>query len=379
MRLLHIIGTMDPASGGPAEAVRMMLEFAPPGLASEVASCDSPDAPFLADLGCPAHGFARKGPGYSYTPRLLPWLRKHRFRFDGAIVHGLWAYPSLASWRAFAGELPYAVFPHGMLDPYFNRVSALRHAKKLAYWFAVERRVLRDAHRVLFTNTVERDLAGQSFPLSQWAPQIFSLGTRPAAAVEPASFFALCPALRARRFLLFLGRIDPKKGCDHLLAAFHRFSAEDPGLHLVMAGPDPANWRAELMRSLTPDAAERVHWPGMLTGDAKFAALASCEAFILPSHQENFGIAVTEALAYGRPVLLSDKINIAHDIAAEGCGFVETDTVQGTLRLLQRWQAAAPAERDVMSAQALTTFQQRYNMQHNTQQLLEIFTAPEAR
>lgn len=371
MRLLHIIGTMEPASGGPAEAVRMLLDYAPPGIVSEVATLDPPGARFLNELPCAAHGF---GKSFTYNPEIVPWLRTNRHRFDAAIVHGLWKYPTVATWLAFRGSIPYAVFPHGMLDPYFNR-SRLKYLKKLPYWLAIERFVLRDAHRVLFTTAAERDLAARSFPLSRWTPEIFPLGTRPPSPITAEVREALPSAVRGQRFLLFLGRIDPKKGCDLLLHAFAQHSSLDPGLHLVMAGPDPGNWRGQLTRNLPPGIANRVHWPGMLTGNAKSAALSLCEAFILPSHQENFGIAVVEALAYGRPVLLSDKINIAAEIAADGCGLVGPDTEPGTAQLLIRWYQTSPAMREAMSAQARATFERRYNMQRNAAALLDIFPA----
>lgn len=372
MRILHIIGTMDPASGGPAEVIRMLIEFAPEDVSYEVATCDPEDAGFLADLGCPAHGLGRGGPGYSYAPKLLPWMRKNRTRFDAAVVHGLWTYPTLAAWRAFRGRLPYAVFVHGMLDPYFNRISRAKQAKKLPYWMAVERQVLRDARRVVFTTLAEQELAQQSFPFSQWNAAVFPLGTRPPGPVFAEEFWRVCPEVRERRYLLFLGRIDEKKGCDLLLEAFGRL--HDAGLHLVMAGPDAAGWRSELETILASHgAAERVHWPGMLTGHAKNAALAMCEAFVLPSHQENFGIAVTEALSHGRPVLISDKVNIAEEVEAEGCGVVESDTLDGTLRLLQRWNELGPAQRDAMSTRASSAFAGRYNMQHNATAFAGLF------
>ena len=87
----------------------------------------------------------------------------------------------------------------------------------------------------------------------------------------------------------------------------------------------------------------------MLKGDDKWGSLFGSEAFILPSHQENFGIAVAEALACSRPVLLADKVNIAEDIATDGAGLMELDTPEGTLRLLRRWIAMSLQERQEMS------------------------------
>jgi len=141
-----------------------------------------------------------------------------------------------------------------------------------------------------------------------------------------------------------------------------------------MAGPDPQNWRDDLIRPAeTASVADRIHWPGMLRGDAKWGAFYSSEAFILPSHQENFGIAVAEGLACSKPVLLSDKVNIAPDIASDGAGLMESDTEVGTSRLLEDWIALSPSEREAMSIRALECFHRRYDMRENAKTVLRLF------
>jgi glycosyltransferase involved in cell wall biosynthesis len=174
--------------------------------------------------------------------------------------------------------------------------------------------------------------------------------------------------------MLYLGRIHRKKGCDLLVRSFIRHAEADPGLHLVMAGPDQQGWSAELQRTVA-DAGlgERVHWTGMLTGAEKWGALCACEVFILPSHQENFGIAVAEALACGKAVLLADKVNIAQQIARDGAGLVESDDQDGTDALLQRWIQLSAAEREAMEQQAVRTFRARYDMEENAATIIRLF------
>jgi glycosyltransferase involved in cell wall biosynthesis len=189
-------------------------------------------------------------------------------------------------------------------------------------------------------------------------------------------FFSRCPAVEDKRFLLFLGRIHKKKGCDMLIEAFAKVAADDPDLNLVMVGPDQQQWSVELQAiAARAGIAARLHWPGMATGDAKWGAFHGCEAFILPSHQENFGIAVAEAMACGKPVLLADKVNIAEDIAADGAGFVEPDTPEGTLNLLRRWIATSPSQREQMAQQAYRTFHLRYDMRETAKTIIQIFEA----
>jgi glycosyltransferase involved in cell wall biosynthesis len=108
--------------------------------------------------------------------------------------------------------------------------------------------------------------------------------------------------------------------------------------------------------------ADRIHWPGLLQKDAKWGAFYASEAFILPSHQENFGISVAEALACGKPVLITDKVNIWQDVVADGAGIVEADTVEGTHSLLRKWLTLPNDQREEMAKSASACFIARYSM-----------------
>jgi glycosyltransferase involved in cell wall biosynthesis len=376
MRILHIVGTVSPAAGGPTEVIRMLVRYAPPGYSSELATLDDPAAPFLRDLPFPVHALGSSRKRW-FRPALLKWLRKNRSRFDGVIVHGLWEFTGLSALLAIAKHPGYVVFTHGMLDPYFKRAYPLKHAKKWLYWLTTEYWVLRRAHRVLFTTGAERDLAAQSFWLHRWNPMVVPIGSEappPSTSAVLAAFYAACPQIAGRRFLLFLGRINEKKGCDLLVQAFASLCAAHPDLHLVMAGPDPANWRERLEAlACQSGCTDRIHWPGLLLGDAKWGAFAACEAFVLPSHQENFGVAVVEALASGRPVLLTHPVNIAQDLEADGCALVEPDTREGITRLLARWLALTPSQQADMGAHARDSFVRRYDMRRNAEAILRVF------
>jgi glycosyltransferase involved in cell wall biosynthesis len=386
MQILHIIGTLGPEAGGPTESVRVLMSYGPIGYTGEVVTLDDPAAPFLKHFDFPVHALGPTKTKYGFNSRLLPWLRENRSRFDGVVVNGLWQYCGFAAWRALAGNTPYMVFTHGMLDPYFKHAFPLKHLKKSLYWLPAEYRVLRDAYRVLFTSTAEERLAKQSFRLHNWNPYVVPYGASGAPLKNHVelknAFFEKCPGARGKRFLLFLGRIHKKKGCDLLIHAFGKLADQDHDLHLVMAGPDQQSWSAQLKQMARKAGIEhRVHWPGMITGDAKWGAFYSAEAFVLPSHQENFGIAVAEALGCGTPVLLADKVNIAEDIVADGAGLVETDTAEGTVRLLRRWIEMSEADRAEMSECARECYRHRYDMRENAKAIIRLFeaaTVPEA-
>jgi glycosyltransferase involved in cell wall biosynthesis len=295
--------------------------------------------------------------------------------YDIVVVHALWQFHTVAVRRAaLKHKVPYVVYTHGMLDPYFKQTSPWKHAKKWLFWPWADYRVLRDASAVLFTTEEERVLARQSFWLYSANEVVVNLGTaRPAGNAETQRniFYCRYPELRSKHLALFLGRIHPKKGCDLALEAFARVFGSDPGWHLVMAGPDQLGWRAELMRMASKlGILEKTTWTGMLSGDEKWGALHASEFFFLPSHQENFGVVVAEALACGVPALISDKINIWREVEAANAGLVGADTLDGSIALLERWQKLGAAGQAQMRANALPCFESKFEIQRATTSLL---------
>ncbi len=354
-RILHILRSIDPAMGGPTEGqLQICKAYSEMGGHSEVVTLDAPDAPWRAGWPVRVHALAGRG-GYGWTPRLGAWLREHAGEFDAVIVHGLWQWQGMGAWLALGGVgVPYFMMPHGMLDPWFQRVWPLKHARKAVYWKLIEHRVMRDAAAVIFTCEEERRLGREVFqPWGVRAEEIVVLGTVSPpgdAAVLRECFWRRFPELRGKRVLLFLSRVHKKKGCELLIEAFRRVA---PAMHLVLVGPcADAQYLASLMARAAGFA---VTFTGPLYGAEKWGALAAAEVFVLPSHQENFGIAVAESLASGTPVLISNKVNIWREIEADGAGLVAADDVAGTVRLLERWLVADHAAMRVAAARCFAT------------------------
>jgi glycosyltransferase involved in cell wall biosynthesis len=374
-RLLHVVDSFSPAAGGTTEGIRKLAESS--AGAVELVCLDDPQEGYVQGQSFPIHALGPGKGSYRFSPRLQPWLKENLERFDGLVIHGLWQCHSYGSYRVVHERKPYVVFPHGMLDPYFKRAFPVKHVKKQVYWLAREYRVLRDARAVCFTTAMERDAAVSTFWPQRWHAVVASLGTSAPVgdrALQREVFLSRYPALRSRRFFLFLSRIHTKKGCDLLLAALARLSAAHPELDLVMAGPDEEGLQAQLeaqAKRLGID--RRVHWTGMLSGDLKWGAFYAAEAFVLPSHQENFGVAVVEALACEVPVLISDKVNISPEIVQDQAGIVNEDTAEGTYRSMTALLAMGPEERQRMVANGLACFQARYEMRSTARVLDELF------
>ncbi|WP_229755320.1 glycosyltransferase [Hymenobacter cavernae] len=390
---------MDPKMGGVCQAVRTIVAgLADLGVDNEVVSLDAPDASFLADDSFRTHALGpAKGP-WGYSAKLIPWLLDNFAHFDCVIAHGLWLYPTYAVEKAIRqaksqGPVPRLyIMPHGMLDPYFQRATGrkIKALRNWAYWKLIEGRVINNADAILFTCEAERLLAREPFrPYHPKRDVVVGLGVEEPPAYTPAmrdAFLKHCPELEHQPYLLFLSRIHEKKGVDLLLNAYLKIAAEpvpvaatalpqknDPA-QLVVAGPGLETAYGQQMQQLAsgnknPQAV--ISFPGMLTGLAKWGAFYHCEAFVLPSHQENFGIAVVEALACRKPVLISNQVNIWREIEEAGGGIVADDTADGAQAMLAQWMQLSPEEKLAMGEHARACFVRNFATGPAANRLLE--------
>jgi glycosyltransferase involved in cell wall biosynthesis len=397
MKILHVISSMDPMRGGVCEAVRTIaFSLNNVSIENEVVCLDSADASFLVNDPIKIHALGTgKGP-WSYNSKLLPWLKKNICRFDVVITHGLWQFHSFGLLKAIRSvrkathlskedNIPkYFVMPHGMLDPYFQSAKGrrLKAIRNWLYWKIIEKAVINEADGILFTCKEEQRLAMQPFsPYSPKKELVVGLGVkRPPffCSNMKKAFLEKCPEVTNSPYIIFLGRIHEKKGIDLLINAYSKlfiskkFQEKLP--KLVIAGPGGQTpYGEKILQSVrqTEGLSNSIYFPGMLEGDAKWGAFYGCECFILPSHQENFGIAVVEALACGKPVLISNQVNIFKEIEYNGAGIVRDDTTTGTLQMLEYWTALSTPEKKNMTSQATTTYEAIFSIEAVTEKLVE--------
>lgn len=389
MKLLHVIGSMNPNTGGPCQTIRNFAPgFLAQGHALEVLCLNNPGSAFLNDDTFPVHAVGQGRGGWNHHPALLPWMKEHLHKYDAVILNGLWQFQGYALWKAARKSgIPYYIFPHGMLDPWFQKISVrpVKAFRNWIFWKAIMHRVVRDAAGLLFTCEEERRLAQLPFrPYSPRQETVVGLGLPKPPRCHNAmleAFYKKCPEANGKNFLLFLSRIHPKKGVDTLVKAYatlHRFSGELPLPRLVIAGPGLESPYGKKVQKLASETcpANSVLWPGMLTGDAKWGALYHCDAFVLPSHQENFGIAVVEALACGRPVLISNQVNIWREIQQEGAALVQSNSLEGVTRLLRDWINLSGDTISEMAERAQPCFQRHFSNDSATRKFLAV-VAPE--
>ncbi len=376
--VLHLIRSLHPDYGGPVEGIRQLIgPYRAKGWDIEVACLDDPASPWLETFPATVHALGPSVGGYGFRPDAISELRHMAPGYDAIIVNGIWEFIGPMAILGLAGlKTPYYVFTHGMLDPWFKRQYPLKHLKKWLYWPFVSYWLLRNARFVFFTTEEEKVLARQSFWLYRCREMVIGYGTsRPTGdpAAQRAAFDAAYPQTVGKRNLLYLSRIHRKKGCELLIEAFAKVVGDDPDWRLIMAGPDATGWRPELealAKRLGVD--DRVLWTGSLGGDLKWGAFHAAEAFVLPSHQENFGIAVAEAMACSLPVLVSDKVNIWREIVQWKGGLVEHDDLAGTISLLERWKAMTPDEIETLRTAALACFDANFDMQVSSARMIDV-------
>ncbi|TAK65312.1 glycosyltransferase [Methylobacter sp.] len=382
MKILHIIRSVNPEGGGPIEGVMQLARVKQDhGHSVEVLSLDAPDDSSVKECPLPVHAL---GPGrgiYGYNSKFKPWLRAHLQDYDVFIINGIWQYHSFASHSVLKSlNRRYYLFTHGMLDPWFKHRYPLKHLKKWLYWPWGEYPVIRDAKNVLFTCEDEKVLARQSFWLYRCNEKVVNYGTAGHtgnADEQRRLFLENFPHLQGKRFLLFLSRIHPKKGVDLLIEAFAKTSKDQPDLELVIAGPDQVGWQVELQQLAEKHGiSDKITWTGMLKGDMKWGAFQTAEAFILPSHQENFGIVVAEALSCSLPVLISYKVNIWQEILEDNAGLEADDTLAGCVDLIRRWQQMDDNSKAEMRSNAYCCFINRFEITKAAMSLLNLFVRP---
>jgi glycosyltransferase involved in cell wall biosynthesis len=346
-KVLHVIPSVSPFRGGPTGMVRALAaRLVLNGVETHVATTNDNGAEKL-DVICGVPHLQEDGVTYWYFPRqtrlytvswpLCTWLKNRVADYDVVHIHALFSFASAptAYWAHRRG-VPYIVRPLGTLSLWGMR-NRRRWLKKLSYR-VIESRILRHASLVHYTSEQEQREA-ESLGITTSAQVI---PNAVAGVLRRGTFGAFrdrYPQLRGREIILFLSRLDAKKGLDILLDAFAIVCRERPEAFLVIAGDGESAFVQRLKADATALGLENaVMWPGFLSGVDKEAAFAESAMFVLPSYSENFGIAVGEAMAAGLPVVVSDQVGIHVDIARAAAGVVVrcdvTELAHAMLRLL---------------------------------------------
>ncbi len=314
MRVLHVIPGLDLRDGGPSRAIRAMTTaLQQRGIETVIATThDRHDGPAQdAGLSVPVISFPRQvTPGWKLSLPLAQWLDHHAGSFDLLHLHSTFCFTTLAAASmARMHQRPYIIRPLGTLDAWSRQQRAW---KKRPYYALFERRNL--AHAAALQATSESE-AGHLRQLELPTPiAIVPLGLD----LPPAP---LPRAMDAPLRLLFLSRLHPKKNLPVLFEAVRLLRQNGMTLTLTVAGDGPEDYREELQRlAAAIGLQEAVSFTGWVDGDQKQDLLARSHLFVLPSLQENFGIAVLEALGTGLPAILSTEVALSSEVVRAKAG-----------------------------------------------------------
>jgi glycosyltransferase involved in cell wall biosynthesis len=277
---------------------------------------------------------------YGYSPAARAWLRQ---RFAAPLlapevvhVHGVFSHiTSLAACESLRRGVPYMIRPCGILDAH-SLESGRVWLKRLFLRFLL-RRHLQAAGMLHATSGAEADA------LACWAPQerirTVPLGVELKCRLEPRvaeRFLTRFVQLRGKRIVLFLGRIAAKKRPELLVEAVARLRSEMPDLVLLIAGQDDGGMAAVEAAIRRHDVRDAVVHAGFLQGEEKDGAFAAASLFALPSLDENFGVAVVEAMACELPVLVTPEVAAGEYVAASGGGMVVEGTVDAIVEGMRK-------------------------------------------
>ncbi|MCC6817484.1 MAG: glycosyltransferase [Bacteroidia bacterium] len=380
---------MNPSNGGPCQGIRNSVPALKNlGVHTDVVCMDDPKSNYIRkdDFQIFAVG-ASNGP-WAHSKNLIPWLEKHIGDYDAVIVHGLWQFHVYAVNKVLkqlkkskSSNLPKVfLMPHGMLDPYFQKAEGrkIKALRNLFYWYFIESKNVKNADGLLFTCDEEMRLAATTFkPYKPKRTINVSYGIQAPPAnntLDDLIFFDKYSALRGKKYLLFLSRIHEKKGVDILLEAFNKVYANNASAPLlVIAGPGMDSEYGKGLKQLIDGnqfLSQHVFITGILLGEFKWSAFYNCQAFVLPSHQENFGIAVAEALACRIPVLISNKVNIHDMVANAQAGIVNDDSLNGTIKGLNEWANYSETQKEVLKNNAFNLYQSAFTVEASANKLL---------
>lgn len=381
MRILHVIPSLAARGGGPAKAVLELCNaLIDSGHYAEIYSTDADiDGPADVPLNkqvlvgqVPVTYFkATRSRYYKISLAMAIALKRNVARYDIVHAHALYQSSStIAAINSRHNRIAYVVTPHGSLDPFLFR----RHrARKWLYEFAFERRNLRAAAAVHFTSTEEMELARLSG--LRFRGLIAPLGVELEKAPDDweGRVNTTWPDLVGKEIILFLGRINFKKGLDVLARAFSTIHGQRKDAQLVIAGPDNDGYGKQVREWLAQEnCLAGVTFTGMVQGGLKASLLRRARVFALPSYTENFGIAVVEAMGVGLPVAISNRVNIWREVQEAGAGLVsnpDPDQFAQILLAILNDQAAA---RD-MGQQGYRLAHERFSWQVAGEDILQLY------
>ena len=380
MRVLHVIPSVDERSGGPATAIvpmcralrrqgiEVLLLSTTAGLPREMRHGE-----VLDHKGVPGIFFpAQMGESFKYSRPLSTWLRTNIQNFDLAHIHAVFNHSSVAAAHACQKSgVPYVVRPLGTLDPWSMTQKSLR---KRVFWQISGRGIMNNAAAVHYTSEAEKLATEKSLGLNHG--KVIALGVDYSLNAHTRNLAPMFPELARDPYILVLSRLHAKKGLDVLIDAFLSLveAPEFARWRLAIAGDGPVEYVSMLKAKVEASAhKDGITFTGWLEGNEKYAVLGGARLLVLPSHQENFGLCVIEALSQSVPVLVSPNVDLAAEIAAAKAGWIAP--IDKTALAERLAEALADQKELVIRGRAGQKLAQKYSWENATRELVDLYRA----
>ena len=381
MKLLVVVPSLGAVYGGPSKSVIELAQaLGKSGINVDLVSTnangrdviDEPIRTWIQRDNYRVQVFPCKVIGdYKLSFPITQWLFKNVKNYDLVQTNAIFSVPNLPAYLACRwNNIPYVVIPRGMLEPWALSYKA---GKKKIYYNLFEKPALQKASALQMLASTE---AQQIQPLNLKSPLVISPNGihRQDFETLPASqkFYEQFPETRGKKLILFLGRIDPKKGIDLLAKAFGKIRPKFPNAHLVVAGPDNIGFLPTAKKYFSDNCClDSVTFTGMLTGESKYSALAAADCYIAPSYSEGFSMSVLEGMAAGLPCIITTGCNFPEAAQANAAHVVEIDANAITDALSAC--LADPAAAAAMGKQARQYIFQHYTWDQIAKNLHEVY------
>jgi len=362
LRIDHIVPAIDEDATGPAYSVPALCSAladlgddvflhslgSPIKGSGEYRSCSYPRLPFLSKLG--------------FSPKMSEGLREAAGETTVMHTHGLWMMPNLYPAQVARTEgIPVVLSPRGMMDRW-----AWQHHRwrKRAMWWAGQARAVRSAACLHATAPCELEYVRE-------------LGiSAPVAVVPNGVTIPDANSIRKRagsqRTLLFLARVHRKKGVDILLRAWRNIQERFADWQLVIVGPDDGGWLPRMKVLAAEIGARRVSFEGKIPQSEKCRYFASSELYVLPTHNENWGVSVAEALAHGLPAVVSRGAPWS-GLESNGCGWWIENNVETLTSTLRTALALSPDELASRGASGRRWVEESFSWQSVAQTMRQVY------
>ncbi|VEP12251.1 Glycosyltransferase [Hyella patelloides LEGE 07179] len=307
---------------------------------------------------------------FIFSLSLIKWLYKNVTNYD--LVHTNTIFSPLISvvhGICKLQNIPYIATLHGMLEPWALSYKA---GKKRYYYQFLEKPLLKQANAIHTLASSEAERV-QNLGLSKTI--IIPNGIhRQDYQILPNSdiFYQQFPHTRHKTLILFLGRIDPKKGLDLLAPAFAQAYQKFPNAHLIVAGPDSINFMPTATQYFQDvGCQDAVTFTGMLKGDLKLAALAAADIYVAPSYSEGFSMSVLEGMASSLPCIITTGCNFPEAAEAKVAHVVDIDAESITEALITCLQQ--PQEAKAMGMKARQFIFDNYTWDIAAKKLVRVY------